>query len=114
MYITKISLSYFFLGIGIIAAIFYVYFKFITIKTSSESKDKDKIVGNMKDFESWRDRNNKMSYLSLFWAVISILTFIFLKFYYRAGLLSIFFPFIYLAVIIVSVILFLPKKKIAG
>lgn len=114
MYITKISLSYFFLGIGVIAIIFYVYFKFITIKTSSDSKDKDKILGNMKDVDAWRDRNTKMSYLSLFWAIISILAFIFLKFYYGAGLLSILLPFIYLALIVVSIVLFLPKKKITG
>ena len=106
MYLTKNSLSYFFLCIGIIAIIFYAYFKFITIKTSPNGNDKDKIVGEMKDIESWRYRNIVMGYLSLFWGIISILAFIFLKFYYKAGLLSILLPFIYFALIVISIVLF--------
>ncbi|KAJ49485.1 Na+/H+-translocating membrane pyrophosphatase [Clostridium tetanomorphum] len=114
MFITKISLSYFFLIIGIIAIVFYVYFKFLIIKSSPNNKDNEKILGNMKDVSRWLDKNTKMSYISLFWAIVSIIAFIFLKFYYTAGLISIIFPFLYLALIVISIILFLPKNKITS
>lgn len=59
MFITKISLSYFFLIIGIIAIVFYVYFKFLIIKSSPNNKDNEKILGNMKDVSRWLDKTQK-------------------------------------------------------
>ena len=112
MNLTKISVSYFFLGIGILAIIFYVYFKMLSIRTSPSSDNRDKIIGDMKDVDSWTEKNKRMEYLSLAWAIISIGIFAFLKFYYTAGLISALFPFIYLALIVISIMLFMPKKRV--
>ncbi|WP_055667371.1 hypothetical protein [Desnuesiella massiliensis] len=114
MQITSISMSYFFLVVGVLSLIFFIYFKFIVIKTSSHSDNRSKIVGNMKDPDSWRNSNNKMSYVSLFWAIVSIGAFIYLKFFISATLISIFIPFIYLAAIIISSFIFSSKKHKAS
>ncbi|MGH4118695.1 hypothetical protein [Clostridium sp.] len=114
MNITSISLSYVFLGIFIIALIFFLYYKFIVINTGEKSKRRDKIIGSMKDPDNWRDRNNKMAYVSLFWTIISISVFIYLKFFHTAGLISIIYVFVYLTVIVVSVSLFLTQNKVVA
>ncbi|WP_315120020.1 hypothetical protein [uncultured Clostridium sp.] len=111
MNITRISISYFFLGVGLIAIISYVYFKMLSIKSAPESKDRNKIVGKMKDADLWTEKNKRMEYLSLGWTVISITLFAFFKFLYTTGLISIIFPFVYIAVVAASIILFMPKKK---
>lgn len=110
MFITSISLSYVFLIIGVISLIFFLYFKFITSSTSEESHRRDKILGNMKDPESWRETNNRMGYVSLFWFIVSIAAFIYLKFFLQASLISIIIPFTYIALIIISSFLFGRRK----
>jgi len=113
MLITSISLSYVFLGIAIITIGFFLYFKTLLIKTSKHNESRDKIIGNMKDPISWTHKNNIMSYISLFWAIISLAIFIYLKFYFAAGLVSIIYPFIYFALIAASLLLIRTKKTTA-
>jgi hypothetical protein len=108
------SASYLFLGISMIALLFFLYYKFLVVNTGDESKRRDKIIGFMKDPDHWRERNNKMSYVSLFWTIISISVFIYLKFFHTAGLISIIYVFIYSAVIVLSVSLFLNQNKIVA
>lgn len=108
------SSSYLFLGISIISLLFFLYYKFLVVNTGDTSKRRDKIIGSMKDPDNWRDRNNKMSYVSLFWAIISIAIFIYLKFFRTAGLISIIYVFIYSAVIVLSVSVFLKQNKMVA
>ncbi|MBU5484873.1 hypothetical protein KQI86_11050 [Clostridium sp. MSJ-11] len=113
MNITRISFSYFFLGVGLLSIVFYVYFKMLSIKSDPKSKDRKKVIGEMKDVALWTEKNKMMEYLSLGWAVISIALFAFFKFFYTTtGLISIIFPFVYIAMIAASVMLFMPKKKV--
>jgi len=114
MNITSISLAYIFFGISIIAFIFFLYYKFLVINTGDKSKRRDKIIGSMKDPENWRRRNNIMSFVSLFWAFISQSAFIYLKFFNKLGLISIIYVFVYLAVIVLSVSIFLKQNKLVG
>lgn len=114
MNITSISLSYILLAISIIEFIFFLYYKFLVINTATKSKRRDKIIGSMKDPNQWRHRNNIMAFVSLFWAFISIVAFIYLKFFYKAGLISIIYVFIYFALIVLSVSLFLKTNKVVG
>lgn len=111
MLVTSISLSYIFFGLGAIALIFFLYFKLLVIKSSPHSSSRESIIGEMKDPDGWRDRNNKMSYLSLFWTILSIGIFIYLKFYYSTGLISIIIPFIYIGLIAVSASFFSNKVR---
>jgi hypothetical protein len=112
--ITSISLAYIFLGISIIAFVFFLYYKFLVINTGPKSKRRDKIVGTMKDPDNWRHRNNIMAFTSLFWAFISQTVFIYLKFFNKSGLISIIYVFVYLAVIVLSISIFLKKNKLVG
>lgn len=114
MNITSMSASYLFLGISIIALLFFLYYKFLVVNTGEKSKRRDGIIGSMKDPDHWRERNNKMSYVSLFWAIISISIFIYLKFFNQAGLISIIYVFIYSAVIVLSVSVFLKQNKVVA
>jgi hypothetical protein len=111
MLVSSISLSYAFFGIGVIALIFFLYFKVLVVKSSPENPSRKSIVGKMKDPDTWRDRNNKMSYLSLFWTILSIGIFIYLKYFYPSGLVSIIIPFIYVGLIAVSASYFSSRKK---
>ncbi len=111
MSITSISLSYLFLSISIISIAFYLYFKLLVTKTSSDSTTRKEIIGKMKDPDSWRHRNKNMSYVSLFWAVVSLAIFIWLKYFYTAGLVPIMYTFIYLALIAVSIAVFSRVKN---
>lgn len=108
------SSSYLFLGISIIALLFFLYYKFLVINTGDTSKRRDKIIGSMKDPEHWRQRNNIMAYVSLFWTIISIAIFIYLKFFHTAGLVSIIYVFIYSAVIVLSISVFLKQNKVVA
>jgi hypothetical protein len=110
--ITSISLSYVFFAISIIALISFFYYKFLVSNTGAKSKRRDKIIGSMKDPEDWRRRNNIMSFVCLAWAFVSIVAFIYLKFFYKSGLVSITYIFIYLALIVVSVSIFLKNNKV--
>lgn len=112
MNLTKASISYFFLAIGLIAIAFYAYFKVLSIKSSPNSSNRDKIIGEMKDVDTWIEKNKRMEYVALFWAVVSVAIFAFLKYFYTAPLLSIFFPFIYIALIVISSMMFMPKKRV--
>lgn len=114
MYITTISLSFVLIGIGIAALIAFVYFKLLVISSSDKSKRRTKIIGNMKNPDSWRHKNNNMSYVSLFWAVISIGLFAYIKFYYKAPLVPVWYLFIYVAVLFISYSFFgIRKEEIA-
>lgn len=110
MNFSTISLSYIFLGIFVIAILFYLYFKFVLIKSSPKSADKDKIIGTMKKPELWQERNKRMSYIALFWSIVSLGIFVFLKYLYKSPLIPSFMIFIYLGVIVLSSVLFLPRK----
>lgn len=110
MYLSSISLSYFFLAIGIFAIAAYLYFRLLTIKSSLDSPNRKKIIGDMRDPESWRERNRKMSYICMFWFVVSILAFAYLKFLYSIALISITYLIIY-AVLIVLSIVFIPRAE---
>lgn len=114
MNITSISLSYIFLAISIIEFGFFLYYIFLVTNTGDNSKRRDKIIGTMKDPDHWRTRNNKMAYNSLFWSVISVIIFIYLKFFFKSGLVSIIYVFAYLAIMAVSVSLFLKQNKVVG
>lgn len=113
MYVTTISLSYWFLGIALIAILFSIYFKSLVTKTSPGNKSRDKILGTMKDPVSWRQKNNNLSYISIFWAVISLILFIYLKFLSIAGLLPVYYVFAYLVLIALSLIFVKVKSKSA-
>ncbi len=112
--ITSISLAYIFFGISIITFVFFLYYKFLVINTGAKSKRRDKIIGTMKDPDNWRHRNNIMAFISLFWAFISQTVFIYLKFFNKSGLISILYVFIYIAVIVLSISLFLKNNKLVG
>jgi len=114
MFITSISLSYMFLAIAFISIAFFLYFKTLIIKSSKNSNSRDRIIGNMKDPITWARRNNIMSYISLFWSIISLSIFIYLKFFYSAALVSIIYLFIYIALITASLILIKVKKTTAS
>ena len=111
MYITSISLSYALLGVTIIACGFFVYFKTLVIKTGDTKESKDGILGKMKDPEAWRNRNNKMSYVSLFWTVVSLLLFIYLKFFLASSLVSLLYIFAYISLIVITTALTGVKHK---
>lgn len=111
MNITSMLLSYIFFGISIVALCFSLYFKLLVIKTSPDSRSRDKIIGDMKDPLTWREKNNNMAYICIFWALVSLAFFIYLKFFYTAGLISILYIFIYIAVIAVSISVVGTKKK---
>lgn len=112
MAITSLSLSYYFLGVSIIALTFLFYFKTLVIRTSKENESRDKIIGNMKDPDAWRSRNNKMSYVSLFWTIISLAAFIYLKFFMASRLIPIIYLIVYLVAVALSLILFgIGRKK---
>jgi len=109
--LTSISLSYYFLGIFFIAAVFFIYFKSLTVKVHSD-KYKDNITGSMKDPESWENRNKKMSYISLLWSILSLIIFIYLKFFMIPKLVSVFYVLIYIVIAIVSLLLSGVERKI--
>ena len=48
----------------------------------------------MKNPVSWRERNNKMSFVCLFWFIVSTIAFVVLKFLYPVALV----PFIFLVI----------------
>ncbi|MBU3072877.1 hypothetical protein [Clostridium estertheticum] len=112
MNITSVSLSYMFFVVSIIEFIFFLYYKFLVINTGAKSKRRENIIGTMKDPGHWRKRNNIIAFISLFWSLISIFAFIYLKFFYATHLLSIVYVFIYIAAIVLSVFVFIKKNKI--
>lgn len=104
--ITTISLSYLFLIIAVLDLIFFIYFKLIVSASSKENGKKNKITGKMKNPEEWLKRNSKMSYVWLFWSVVSLFLFVYLKFFITPSLVSIFYIIGYAIALILSVIIF--------
>lgn len=102
MFVTSISFSYFFLGIALISLLFCIYHKTLVVKTSPDNKSRDKIIGEMKDPISWRKKNNMIGNISIFWCLASLALFIYFKFFFTAGLISIYYVFIYIALIAIS------------
>lgn len=112
MNISSISISYFLLIISIIALAFFLYFKIILLKANDSEENRNKIIGAAKDAEGWEKRNNLMCYLSLFWCVISMGGFIFLKYFYPPALFSLNYLYLYIAIIVLSnFIIYFNKEK---
>ncbi|URZ01371.1 hypothetical protein [Clostridium felsineum] len=111
MNITTISLKYFFLALTIIGVFLTYYYKSLVMKTSPGHRDREKILGNMKDPISWRIRNNKLSIRILFWTAISFIIFLYLSLFVNAGTVSIIYLVIYMALIIASLISVKANKK---
>jgi hypothetical protein len=103
---TTTFISYAFLGIALVSLLFFLYFKVLVVKTSSDSESKDKIVGDMHNPEQWRNRNNRLSYVTLFWALLSGGIFIYVKYFYTQGVISLIILFGYIAAIIASIFFF--------
>lgn len=103
MLITSISFSYFFLILSMTSLIFFVYYKVILIKSNGNSDSSKKIIGNMKNPKKWRGNNEVNSYISLFFTILSLSIFIYLKFFMAPKLISILFLFAYICIIAISV-----------
>jgi len=103
-----------FFAISAVEFIVFMYYKFLVINTDPKNKKRKKIIGSMKDPDHWRRRNNIIAFISLFWALISMITFIYLKFFYNSGLVSIVYAFIYVVLIVLSVTLFIKKNKLVS
>lgn len=112
MNITSISSAYIFLAIFVVEFISFLYYIFLVGNTRDKSKKRSKIIGTMKDPEHWRQRNNIMAYISLFWSIVSIIAFTYLKFFHKAGLVSIIYVFVFLALIVVTISVFLKSHKV--
>lgn len=111
MNVTSISLSYLFLGICLISLSFFIYFKILTSNSSKKDEKSEKIVGNMKDPETWMNRNNRMAYVSLFWSIVSLAIFIYLKFFTMPTIISILYVIGYIFLIVISVVIAGMKKQ---
>lgn len=111
MYISSISLSYLFFAICAITFIVFLYFKFLVMNTSDKSSKRTKIIGNMKNPDKWRKDNNKMAFISLFWSIISLGVFVYLKFFFGIKLVSIIYPFAYLAMVVAILLFFIMRRK---
>lgn len=112
MYITSISLSYIFLGISLISLSLFFYFKIISLKTSFDDDISKKIIGTIKKPNLWKRRNSIMAYISLLWSIVSIVLFIYLKFFFDIQLVSILYLFTYISLICISMFLIIFEKKI--
>lgn len=114
MYLTSISLSYFLLAISVASIGAYLYFRLLVIKTDDSNDNRDKIIGNMKDPISWRKRNKQMSFVCLFWFIVSTIAFIILKFFYPLALISFMLLIIYAVLIVLSIVFFSRGEKKAS
>lgn len=103
MNVTSISLSYLLLGICLISLSFFAYFKILTTNSSREEEKSKDIIGHMKNPKAWLNRNNKMAYISLFWAIVSLVLFIYLKFFTMPGIIPIVYVIGYIILIVISV-----------
>ncbi|MCS4521074.1 hypothetical protein JTS97_00160 [Clostridium botulinum] len=57
----------------------------------------------MKEPKTWLNRNNRMAYVSLFWAIVSLAVFIYLKFFIMPTIISILYVIGYAFLIVISV-----------
>ena len=110
--ITTISSAYIFLAIFAVEFISFLYYIFLVGNTRANSEKRSKIIGTMKDPEDWRRRNNIMAYICLFWSIVSIIAFIYLKFFSKSPLISIVYVFGFLALIVVTVSVFLKHTRL--
>lgn len=111
MNFTSSALSYLFIAIAVIDLCFVAYFKILVVNTSENNNKRDKIIGSMKDPEDWRNRNNRMSYIFLFWAAASFAVFVYLKYFFGIGLVSPLYVIGFLAVMVISIALLGIKRK---
>ncbi len=65
----------------------------------------------MKDPETWMNRNNRMAYVSLFWSIVSLAIFIYLKFFTMPTIISILYVIGYIFLIVISVVIAGMKKQ---
>ncbi|MCM0648448.1 hypothetical protein NBE98_08680 [Clostridium swellfunianum] len=114
MNMTSSALSYLFIAIAVVDLAFVFYFKVLVMNTSDNNRHKDKIVGNMKDPEDWRNRNNRMSYIFLFWCIASFAVFIYLKYFFGSGLVNTIYVIGFLAAMVISIALFGIRRKTAA
>ena len=112
MNMTSSSLSYFFLVLAAFCLIFFIYFKILIINTSEHSNHRNKIIGSMKNPDVWRNNNNKMSYIFLFWTIISFTAFVYIKYFYGYGLISSIYIIAFLVIMVVSIAFWGLKRKI--
>jgi polyferredoxin len=111
MNMTSSALSYLFIIIALIDLAFVFYFKVLVMNTAENNKHRDKIIGNMKDPEHWRQRNNRMSYIFLFWCIASFAVFVYLKYFFGIGLVSAVYVIGYLVAMAISIALFGIRRK---
>jgi polyferredoxin len=111
MNMNSTSLSYLFLAIAVIDLAFVIYFKVLVMNTSENNSHRNKIIGNMKDPADWRSRNNRMSYIFLFWTLASFGVFVYLKYFYGIGLVSLLLVIGFLALMVLSIALFGIRRK---
>lgn len=114
MYLTSISFSYFILGVSIACIAAYLYFKLLFTKTSPESISRDKIIGQMKDPETWRTKNGRMSNVCMFWFIVSIIIYGVIKFLFTISLIPIIYLLIYAVLMVLSFIFAARVKKKAS
>jgi hypothetical protein len=113
MNMTSSALSYLFLAIAVIDLIFVLYFKTLVMNTSEGSRKREKIIGKMKDPDDWRSRNNRMSYIFLFWCIVSFAVFVYLKYFFGLGLVSAVYAIGLLVLMIISIALLGIRRKTA-
>ncbi|EPS46992.1 hypothetical protein CFSAN002367_25339 [Clostridium botulinum CFSAN002367] len=65
----------------------------------------------MKEPKTWLNRNNRMAYVSLFWAIVSLAVFIYLKFFIMPTIISILYVIGYAFLIVISVAIAGMKKQ---
>ncbi|AAK78970.1 uncharacterized membrane protein (UPF0136 family) [Clostridium acetobutylicum] len=111
MNVTTISLKYFFFALTIIGALLSFYYRSLVSKTSPGNKNREKILGNMKDPISWRERNSKLSYISMFWTAVSFVIFLYFLLFSRTGTLSVTYLIIYIVLIAASLYFVKSNKK---
>ncbi len=114
MFVTNIFLSRIFFIATIICLILSLYFKIIVIKTSPGNRDRNRIIGNMKDPMTWREKNTTLSYILIIWSIVSLCLFAYLKFFNAPKIISIVYLFIYLAAVTVSILYFVLRKKVVS
>lgn len=81
------------------------------MNTSDHSKHKKNIIGSMKNPDIWRKNNNRMSYIFLFWTIISFLVFAYLKYFFGNGLISTIYVISFLVAMVISIGLFGVRRK---
>ena len=114
MNMTSSALSYLFIAITIIDLVFVLYFKVLVMNTSEHSSKRKNIIGSMKDPDDWRRRNNRMSYIFLFWCIASFAVFVYLKYFFGTGLVSAIYVIGFLGAMVISIALFGIRRKIAA